>query len=104
MILSGDKANSGNCDLIELKSEPARLDAKNIFEYLVIHTWVDGRLMNTEIYAHITQLKLLERYKGFTTTPIVLLNIPMGFFEEWGYVTVQKLTAIWEIKEVKVDI
>ena len=97
MQISGD-----NCDLIELKSEPARLDKNNLFEYFVIYAWVNGRQMNTEIYLHITQLKLLGKYKGFSTTPIVLLNNPMSFFEENGFVRVQKLTAIWEITEVKV--
>lgn len=97
MTISGD-----NCDLIELKSEPARLDKNNIYEYFVIYAWVSGRQMCTDIYLHITQLKMLKKYEGFSTTPIVMLNEPMSFFEENGFIRVQKLTAIWEITEVKV--
>lgn len=102
MQISGNNVGLDTCDLIELKSETARLDKKNIAEYLVIFRWTDGRLMNTEIYLHLTQLKLLKKYKGFETTPMILLNEPMSFFEENGFVRVQKLTAIWEVNEIKV--
>lgn len=91
------------CDLIDLKSTPARLDKNNIAEYLLIHSWVDGRLMNTEIYIHITQLNLLHKYKCFSTTPLIMLNDPMEFYDEHRYLTVQKLTAIWEVKEIKAE-
>lgn len=91
------------CDLIELKSVSARLDEHNVAQHFVIYSWVDGKQMNTEIYLHITQLKMLDKYKCFSTLPLILLNEPMSFYEEYKFVTVQKLTAIWEVKEIKLE-
>ena len=59
--------------------------------------------MNTDISDYITQLKVLEKYKCYEVTPIIMLNVPMEFYEEYGFLTVQVLTAIWEVKEIKLN-
>ncbi len=90
-------------DLVDLQSKPARLEKHNIAEYFSISSWVNSKLMNTGISAHITQLKVLKKYKCYEVTPIIMLNEPMDFYEEHGFLTVQVLTAIWEVKEISIN-
>ena len=88
-------------DLIQLNSVSARLDSHSIYEHFLIYSQIDGRQMDTGICVHITELKMLKKYKCFETTPLMLLNGAMDFFETNGYYPIQKLTSIWEINEIK---
>jgi len=104
-------------DLVELRSKPARLDKHSLPQYCLIYNqtkgkwikdkwgkdeWFDGRLINTGICLHITQIKELKKYKQYKTTPLILLSEPMDFFEEHGFLIIQKLTAVWEINEIAI--
>ena len=94
-------ASTEKYDLIELKSVSARLDKGNLPEYCLIYSWVDSKLMDTGICLHITEIKELQKYGNYRTVPLILLDEPMNFFEEYGFLRIQKLTAIWQIKENK---
>ena len=89
--------------LIQLNSTPARLDSHSIYQHSLIYSWTDGRQMDTGICIHITELKLLKKYNSFETTPLILLSGVMDFFETNGFYPIQKLTNIWEIKEIPIN-